>query len=85
MSTIKGRNNTDIIKAEDMKQRQKEYTELYENDLNDPDNHDGVISHSELNILECEIKGPLGSSAANKTSGNNGISADLFKILKVML
>ena len=65
-----------------MKQRWKEYTELYDSGLNDPDNHDGVISHSELSILECEIKWALGSSAANKTSGTDGIPADLCKILK---
>ena len=61
----------------------QEYTEeLYKKDLNDLDNHDGVVSHSELDILECEVKWVLGSTAANKASGGNGIPAELFKVIK---
>ena len=85
MGTIKDRNSKDLIEAEEIKKRFEEYTEeLYKNkkDLNDQDNHDGIVSHSEPDILECEVKQALGSSAANKASGGNGIPAELFKILK---
>ena len=73
----------DLTEAEDIKKRWQEYTEdLYKKDLNDPDNHNGVITHLEPHILECEVKWALGSITANKASGGNGIRAELFKILK---
>ena len=64
--TIKDRNGTDLIEAEDIKRRWQEHTELYKKDLNDPDNHDGVIIHLEPDILECKVKWPLGSITTNK-------------------
>ena len=71
-----------LTEAED-KKRWQEYTEeLYKKDLNDPDNHDGVITHLEPDILECEVKWALGSITTNKTSGGDGIAAELFQILK---
>ena len=82
MGTIKDRNGMDITEAEDIKKRRKEYTELYRKDLNDPDNHDGVITHLELDTLECEVKWALGSLTTNKASGCDGIPAELFQILK---
>ena len=83
MGTIKDRNGMDLTEAEDIKKRWQEYTEeLCKKDLNDPDNHDGVITHLELDILECEIKRALGSITANKASGGNGIPVELFQILK---
>ena len=73
----------DLTEAEDIKKRWQEYTEeLCKKDLNDPDNHDGVITHLEPDILECEVKGALGSITMNKTSGGDGISVELFQILK---
>ena len=70
--------------AEDIKKRWQEYTkELYKKDLHDPDNHDGVITQLEPDILECEVKWALGSITTNKASGGDGIPANLFKILKV--
>ena len=70
MGSIKDRNGTDLIEAEDTKKRWVEYTEeLYKNDLHDPDNHDGVINHLEPDILECEVKWALGSITTNKASG----------------
>ena len=73
----------DLTEAEDIKKRQQEYTEeLYKKDLHDPDNHDGVITHLEPNILECEVKGALGSITMNKVSESDGISIELFQILK---
>ena len=71
-----------LTEAEDIKKRQQEYTELYKKDLNVPDNHDGVITHLEPNILECEVKWVLGSIATNKASGGDEIPAELFQILK---
>ena len=72
----------DLTEAEDIKKRWQEYTEeLYKKDLNDPDNHDGVISHPEPNIMECEVKWALGSITTNKASGGDGIPVELFKIL----
>ena len=71
----------DITEAEDIK-RWQEYTELYKKDLHDPDNHDGVITHLEPDILECEVKWVLGSITMNKASGGDGIPVELFKILK---
>ena len=83
MCTVKDRSGKDLIEAEEIKKRWKEYTkELYKRDLNDPDYHDGVITHLEPDILECEVKWALGSTAANKASGEDGIPAELFKILK---
>ena len=69
-----------LEEAEDIKKRWQEYTELYEKDLHDPDNHDGVITHLEADILECEVKWALGSISTNKASG--GIPVELFQILK---
>ena len=82
MGTIKDRNGMDLTEAEDIKKRWQEYTEeLYQKD-NDPDNHVGVIAHLEPDILECEIKWTLGNMTTNKASGGNGVSAELFQILK---
>ena len=83
MGTIKGRNGMDLTEAEDIKKRWQEYTkELYRKDLNDPDNHDGVITHLEPDILECEVKWALGSITTNKVSGGDRIPVELFHILK---
>ena len=82
MGSIKNRNGRDLIEAEDIKKRWQEYTEeLYKKDLHDPDNHDGVITHLEPDILECEIKWALGSIITNKVSGGDGIPVELFQIL----
>ena len=71
-----------LTEAEDIKKRGQEYTEdLYKNYLNDPDNHNGVITHLEPDILECKVKGSLGSITMNRASGGDGIPADLFQIL----
>ena len=73
----------DLSEAEDIKKRWQEYTEeLYKKDLHDPDNHDGVITHLEPDILECKVKWALGSITMNKASGGDRISAELFQILK---
>ena len=72
----------DPTEAEDIKKRQKKYTELYKNDLHDPDNHNGVITHVEPDNLECEVKWALGSITTNKASGGGGIPVELFQILK---
>ena len=83
MGTRKGRNCMDLTEAEDIKKSLKQYREeLYKRDLHDPDNHDGVISHLEPDILEREVKWALGSTTMNKASGGNGILAELFQILK---
>ena len=83
MGTLKDRNSKDPIEAEEIEERWKEYTEeLYKIDLNDPDDHDGVVSHSEPDILKCEVKWGSGSTAANKASGGDGLSAVLLKILR---
>ena len=71
----------DLTEAEDIKKRWQEYTELYQKDLHDPDNHDGVITHLEPDILECKVKWPLGSITMNKASGGDGIPVELFQIL----
>ena len=74
----------DLTEAENNKKRWEEYTEeLYKKDLNDPDNHDGVITHLQPDILECEVKWALGSNTTNKASGGDGIPVELFQILKV--
>ena len=73
----------DLTEAEDIKKRWQEYMEeLYKKDLHDPDNHDGVITHLEPDILECKVKWALGNIAKNKASGGAGIPAELFQILK---
>ena len=72
----------DITEAEDIKMRWQEYTELYKKDLHDPDNHDGVITHLEPDILECEVKRAFGSITMNKPSGGDGIPVELLQILK---
>ena len=71
-----------LIEAEDIKKRWQEYTELYKKDLHNQNNHDGVIIHLELDILECEVKWDLGSITMNKASGGDGIPVELFQILK---
>ena len=82
MGSIKGRNVMDLTEAEDNEKRWQEQTEeLYKKDLHDPDNHDGVVTHLEPDILECEVKWALGSITTNK-AGGDGISAELFQILK---
>ena len=83
MGSIKDRNGMALTEAEDIKKRQEEYTEkLYKKDLHEPDNHDGVITDLEPDILECEVKWALGSITRNKASGGDGIPAELFQILK---
>ena len=83
MGTIKDRNGMDTTEAEDIKKRWQEYTEeLYKKDLHDPDNHDGVITNLEPDVLECEVKWALGSITTNKASRGDGIPVELFKILK---
>ena len=83
MSTIKDRNGMDLREAEDIKKRWQENTEeLYKKDLRNPDNHDGVITHLEPDILECEVKWALGSITMNKASGGDGIPVELFQIMK---
>ena len=83
MGTIKERNSMDLTEAEDIKKRWQEYTEeLYKRYLNDLDNHDGVITHLEPDILECEVKSALESITTNKASGGGGIPVELFQILK---
>ena len=73
----------DLTEAEDIKKRWQEYTEeLYKKDLHDPDNHDGVITHLEPDVLECEVKWALGSITMNKASGDDGIPVEPFQILK---
>ena len=83
MGMIKDRNSKDLTEAEEIKKRWQEYTEeLYKKDLNDADNLDGVITHLEPDILECEVKGALGSTTLNKASGSDAIPAELFQVLK---
>ena len=83
MGSIKDRSGINLTKAEDIKKRWQEYTEeLYKKDLHDPDNHNGVITHLEPDILECEVKWALGSITMNKASGGDGIPVELFQILK---
>ena len=80
--TIKDRNGKDLKKAEETKKRWQEYTELYTKGLSDLDNHNGVVTHLEPDILEYEMKWALGSITTNKTNGGDGIPDKLFKILK---
>ena len=83
MGSVKDRKGRDWTEAVDIKKRWQEYTEeLYRKDLHDADNHDGVITHPEPDILECEVKWALGSITTNKASGGDGIPVDLFQILK---
>ena len=83
MGAIKDRNGLDLTEPEEIKKRQQEYTEeLYKKDLHDPDNHDGVITHLEPDILECEVKWALRGITMNKASGGDGIPAELSQILK---
>ena len=82
MGTVKDRNGTDLTEAEDIKKRWQEYTELYKKDLHDPDNHDGVITHLELDILECKVNWALASITTNKANGGDGIPVEQFQILK---
>ena len=83
MNTINDRNGMDLTESEDIKKRWQEYTEqLYEKDLHDPDNHDGVITHLEPDILECEVKWALGSITTNRASEGDGNPVELFQILK---
>ena len=83
MGSIKDRNGRDLTEAEDIKKRWQEYTEkLYKKNLHDPDNHDGVITHLEPDILEFEVKWALGSITTNKASRDDGITVELFQILK---
>ena len=80
---IKDRNGMDLTEAEDTKKRRQEHTEkLYKKDLHDPDNHNGVITHLESDILECEGKWALGSITMNKANGSDGIPVEVFQILK---
>ena len=83
MGSTKDRNGRDLTEAEDIKKRWQEYTEeLYKKDLKDTDNHDGVITHQEPDILECKVKWALGSITTNKASGGDGIPVELFQIHK---
>ena len=78
MDTIKDRNSMNLTGAEDIKKRWQEYIELYQTGLNDPDNHDGIVSHLEPDILDCEIKWALGSIITKKASGGDGILPELL-------
>ena len=85
IGSIKDRNGLDLIETEDIKKRWQEYTEeLFKKYLRDPDNHDGVISNLEPDILECEVKWALGSITMSKACGGDGIPVELWKILKEM-
>ena len=79
---VKDRNGMDLTEAEGIKTRWQEYTELYKKDLHDPDDHNGVITHLEPDILECEVQWALGSITTNKVNGGDGIPVELFQILK---
>ena len=82
IGSIKDRNGMDLTEAEDIKKRWQEYTELYKKELHDPNNYNGVITHLEPDILECEVKWALESISMNKASGGDGIPVELFQILK---
>ena len=83
MGSVKDRNGMDLMEAEDIKKWWQEYTEeLYKKDLHDPDNHDGMISHLEPDILECKVKWALGSITMNKAREGDGIQVELLQILK---
>ena len=86
MGAIKGRNGMDLTEAEDIKKRWYEYTDkLYKKDIHDPDNHNGVITHLQPDILECKVKWALGSITMNKASGGDRIPVELFQNLKMIL
>ena len=86
MGTTKDRNGMCLTETEDIKKGWQEDTEeLYKKDLYDPDNHDGMITHLDSEILECKVKWALGSITTNKASGGDGIPVKLFQILKMML
>ena len=78
MGSIKGRNGMDLTEAEDIKKRWQEYRELYKKDLHNPHNHDGMITHLEPDVLECEVKWALESITMDKASGGDGIPVELF-------
>ena len=82
MGSIKDRNGMDLTEAKDIQKRWQEYTELYKKDLHDPDNHNGVITNPEPDILECEVKWALGSITMNKGSRGDGVPVELIQILK---
>ena len=82
MGSKKDRNVMDLIEAEDIKKRWQEYTELYKKDIHDPDNHDGVITHLEPDILECKVKWAFGNITMNKASEGDRIPTELFQILE---
>ena len=82
MGSIKDRNGMDLTEAEDINKRWQEYWRTVQKDVHDPDNHDGVITHLEPDILECEVKWVLESTTTNKASGGDGIPVELFQILK---
>ena len=82
MRTIKDRNSKDLTEAQEIKKRWQEYTELYKKNLNDPDNHNGVVTYLEPDILRCKVKWALGSITTHKASGGDGIPVELFQILK---
>ena len=79
IGTIKDKKVKDLTEPEEIKKRWQKYTKLYKKALNDPDNHDGVVTHLELDILECEVKWALGSVTVNKDSGRDGIPVELFQ------
>ena len=85
MGSIKDRNDMDLIEEEDIKKWQEYTEELYKKDIHNPDNHDGVITHLEPDILECEVNWALESVTMNKASGGDGIPLSYFKSLKMML
>ena len=82
MGSTKDRKRTELTEGEDIMKRSQQCTELYKKDLHDQDNHDGVITHLEPDILKCEIKWALGSITLNKASGGDGIPVEIFQILK---
>ena len=82
MGLIKDRNGMDLMEAEEIKKGWEEYTELYTKYVYDPDNHDGVITHLEPDILKCEVKWAIGNITTNKASGGDRIPVELFQILK---
>ena len=82
MCTIKDRNGKDLTKAEEIKKKWQEYTELYKKDLNDLNKHDGVATHPEPDILECEVKWALGSISMNRAREVDGIPAEVFQVIK---
>ena len=84
MGSIKDRNGMGLTEAEDIKKRWQEYTELYKKDLHNSDNHDGMITHLDPDILECQVKWALGSITTDKASGGDGIPVELSQIMKVL-